>query len=42
MLCEDNYEYWEEAKQFSKESLQKRIELWDGVYNEIINSRIIA
>lgn len=39
MLCEENEAYWEEAKQFSIESLKRRIELWDGVYNEIVHNR---
>lgn len=34
-LCGNNEEYWKEAEQATIASLQKRIELWDGVYNEI-------
>ncbi len=36
-LCGDNEQYWEEAEQTIMVALQKRIELWDGVYNEIKN-----
>jgi hypothetical protein len=35
-LCGGNEEYWEEALEASKQSLQKRIALWDGVYKEIL------
>ncbi len=34
-LCDKNEQFWKEAEQASIESLQKRIDLWDGVYNEI-------
>jgi len=38
-LCGDNKAYWEEAEQATIESLQKRIELWDGVYAEITQKK---
>jgi Protein of unknown function (DUF3050) len=38
-LCGDNEEYWKEAEQVTIQSLQKRINLWDGVYNELTNRR---
>jgi pyrroloquinoline quinone (PQQ) biosynthesis protein C len=34
-LCADNETYWQEAQSAAVASLQKRIELWDGVYEEI-------
>ena len=38
-LCGENAAYWEEAERVTIESLQKRIELWDGVYAEIIQQK---
>jgi hypothetical protein len=35
-LCSQNDGFWDEAEQASITCLQKRIELWDGVYEEII------
>lgn len=34
-LCGENPQFWQEAEQATIESLQKRIDLWDGVYEEI-------
>ena len=34
-LCGTNEQFWKEAEQATIESLQKRIDLWDGVYNAI-------
>jgi hypothetical protein len=34
-LCGDNLNYWEEAQEATIQSLKKRIELWDGVYEAI-------
>ena len=34
-LCGDNEQFWQEAEQATIQSLQKRIDLWDGVYREI-------
>jgi hypothetical protein len=34
-LCQDNQQYWEEAEKAIIDSLQKRINLWDGVYRKI-------
>jgi hypothetical protein len=36
-LCVNNEQYWEEAEQATIESLKKRIELWNGAYNQILN-----
>jgi pyrroloquinoline quinone (PQQ) biosynthesis protein C len=36
-LCGNNQEFWEEVEKATKESLQKRIDLWDGAYNKIMN-----
>lgn len=35
-LCGDDAQYWAEAEQLTLQSLQKRIQLWDGAYNEIM------
>jgi hypothetical protein len=35
-LCGDNEAYWKAAEEITIASLQQRINLWDGVYNEII------
>ena len=34
-LCCTDEDYWNEAKTVTINSLQKRIELWDAVYDEI-------
>ncbi|MBC7642125.1 MAG: DUF3050 domain-containing protein [Flavobacterium sp.] len=41
-LCANNEEYWEEAEITTIESLQKRINLWDGAYNQIMKRKKIA
>lgn len=38
-LCGDNEHYWQEAKEATIKSLQKRIELWDGVYSAITQQK---
>ncbi len=38
-LCGDNDEYWIEAQQATIESLQKRINLWNGVYKQIMATK---
>lgn len=35
-LCGNNQEFWEEVEKATKDSLQKRINLWDGAYNKIM------
>lgn len=35
-LCGTDDQFWKEAEQATIESLQKRIDLWDGVYRQII------
>jgi hypothetical protein len=35
-LCGDNAQFWTEAEDVTKEALQKRIDLWDGVYARIL------
>jgi len=42
ILCGDNDDLWEEATVAIEEALQMRIQLWDGVYNSIINSKTLA
>jgi hypothetical protein len=41
-LCGDDPEKWAEVEQASITALQKRIGLWDGIYNEIVSTRILA
>jgi|GEM_PF-6410347 len=38
-LCGENQKFWDEATQYIPESLQKRITLWNGAYQEIVQSR---
>ena len=38
-LCQADERFWEEAEQATIQALQKRIELWDGVYNELIKTK---
>jgi hypothetical protein len=40
-LCGSNDQLWEDAEKASVESLQKRINLWDGVYKQLLNRRNI-
>ncbi len=37
-LCGTDEDYWMEAEKATIASLQKRIKLWDGVYNQITNA----
>ncbi len=39
-LCGTEEQYWKEATELTIASLQSRIALWDGVYEEIQNARI--
>jgi hypothetical protein len=41
-LCEDDDEKWNEIEAASIIALQKRIELWDGIYNEVVNGRVLV
>lgn len=41
-LCETNEQFWEEAEQATIESLQKRINLWDGVYRQLQQNKAIS
>lgn len=38
-LCGTNEQFWKEAEKATIESLQKRIDLWDGVNRQIINKK---
>ncbi len=38
-LCGNDEKKWSEATEFTIASLQSRISLWDGVYNEIMSTR---
>ncbi|MFL1895075.1 DUF3050 domain-containing protein [Aquimarina sp. 2-A2] len=37
-LCQQDTEKWEEATRYSQLALQKRIDLWDGIYHTIAQS----
>lgn len=39
-LCATNEHYWQEAEAATIASLQKRIDLWDGVYRQLTNRRM--
>lgn len=39
-LCGDDEEFWKEAEAITIASLQQRINLWNGVYNEIISVKV--
>jgi pyrroloquinoline quinone (PQQ) biosynthesis protein C len=41
-LCGTDQRFWKEAEQATIESLQKRIDLWDGAYRQIINGTTTA
>ena len=41
-LCGTDEQFWKEAQQATSESLQKRIDLWDGVYRQIKNKTTTA
>jgi hypothetical protein len=38
-LCGDNQQHWDEAEEAVIHSLKSRIKLWDGVYQEILESK---
>jgi len=38
-LCGTNAKYWKEAEEATIESLKCRIELWDGVYKQIVQNK---
>jgi hypothetical protein len=37
-LCNDNEQFWKEAEEAVIQSLKQRIELWNGVYNQLTES----
>ncbi len=39
-LCGENAQYWQEAQEATVESLKKRIELWDGIYETIKQKKV--
>lgn len=41
-LCGENNEYWKEAQLATIESLQMRINLWDGAYKQIMKKKTIV
>lgn len=41
-LCGNDQKYWLEAETAAVNSLKKRIELWDGVYEQIVRNRVTA
>jgi hypothetical protein len=40
-LCDVNEQYWNEAQEAVVKSLEKRIELWDGAYEEIMANKSV-
>jgi hypothetical protein len=38
-LCGTDEKLWLEAESAIVDTLQKRIELWDGIYNEILSNK---
>lgn len=40
-LCGDNEQYWKAAEEITIASLQQRINLWNGVYNEIVGVKAL-
>ena len=41
-LCGDNEQFWKEAEAATIQSLQKRIDLWDGVYDAILEQKVLV
>ena len=41
-LCGDNEQLWKEAEAATIQSLQKRIDLWDGVYEAILDQKVLV
>jgi hypothetical protein len=41
-LCGNNEQFWKEAEEATLASLQKRIALWDGVYDQILQNKKVA
>ncbi|MFD2284703.1 DUF3050 domain-containing protein [Pedobacter petrophilus] len=41
-LCENEASFWLEAEDTAKKALQKRIDLWDAAYAEIVRNKILA
>ncbi|MET0572047.1 MAG: DUF3050 domain-containing protein [Pedobacter agri] len=41
-LCEKDESYWVEAEETTRQALQKRIDLWDAAYAEIVGRKIPA
>ena len=41
-LCGTNEQFWKESEEVTIEALQKRINLWDGAYNQIMTAKVIA
>ncbi|CAH0994147.1 hypothetical protein EMA8858_00254 [Emticicia aquatica] len=39
-LCGNNKQFWQEVEEATIQSLQKRIQLWDGVYGAIMQEKI--
>ena len=41
-LCEKEEVFWAEAEETTKQALQKRIDLWDAAYAEIVKNKVEA
>ena len=40
-LCDTDDEFWKEAELATIESLQKRINLWEGAYQKILEKKLL-
>ncbi|MNQ83797.1 hypothetical protein D3C85_988990 [compost metagenome] len=41
-LCEKDEAFWEQAETTTKQALQKRIDLWNAAYTEIVKQKVEA
>jgi len=41
-LCKKDETFWAEAEATTKIALQKRIDLWDAAYAEIVKNKVLA
>ncbi|GGI27793.1 DUF3050 domain-containing protein [Pedobacter mendelii] len=41
-LCQKDETFWAEAEETTKNALQKRIDLWDAAYTEIVGRKVLA
>jgi hypothetical protein len=41
-LCGEDAQHWKEAEEYTLRSLEKRIALWNGAYNQIVRNKMLA